>query len=78
LNRFVAVPLLNIWFIIAIGLPTAYKLDGITTNASAQTLAWLAGSAVWIAVTCVVWLARGMKQWPRPSARSPGTSRRAS
>lgn len=64
--------LLNIWFNIAIGLPTAHKLGGITTNAWAQTLAWLAGSAVWMAVTCVLWLARGMKRWPPPVRGIPG------
>ncbi len=32
LHRFVAGLLLNVWFIIAIGLPNSYKLDHVTSH----------------------------------------------
>lgn len=35
-------------------------------------LAWLAGSALWIALACILWLARGRKPWPQPIAEIPG------
>jgi hypothetical protein len=72
LHRFVAALLLNIWFLIAIALPHSYKLDGVTTHAWSQTLAWLAGSALWIAFTCVLWLARGRKPRPQAVPEIPG------
>ena len=72
LNRFAAAFLLNIWFIVAIGLPVAYKLDGIKTTAWSQTLGWLTGSAVWIALACMVWLARGRKWRAQPVPEIPG------
>ena len=67
-HRFVAALLLNIWFIIALALPSAYHLDHIHTNAWAQTLAWLIGSALTLAYTCVMWLARGRTAQPQPAA----------
>ena len=73
LHRFVAALLLNIWFIIAIALPHNYKLDGTTTHAWSQTLAWLAGSALWIAFTLhPVAGTRAQTRPPGPSRRFPG------
>jgi hypothetical protein len=77
-HRFVAALLLNIWFIIALGL--AFSLHHharITSYTWAQVLAWAGGSALWIAVTSIGWLARGRRDRPQPVAEFPGdTSRR--
>jgi uncharacterized membrane protein YccC len=68
LHRFTAGLLLNIWFLIAVALPAAYRLDHVHTNAWAQTLAWLIGSALTIAYTAILWLARGRTAQPQPGA----------
>ena len=80
LHRFVAAYLLNIWFIIALGLPTLFSfgLPGlfqsglIHTEPWKQALAWLVGSALWIAYTFIMWLARGRVTEPQPVAEIPG------
>lgn len=72
LHRFVVALLLNAWFVVALALPVAYHLDHIHTNAWAQTLAWLAGSALWIAFTFIMWLARGRTAQPEPVPEIPG------
>ncbi len=81
LHRFVAAYLLNIWFIIALGLPTliAFGLPGhfqsglIHTEPWKQALAWLVGSALGIAYTFIMWLARGrVTQQQQPVAEIPG------
>jgi hypothetical protein len=80
LHRFVAAYILNVWFIIALGLPTllAFEVPGlfrsglIHTEPWKQALAWLAGSALWIAYTFIMWLARGRVTEPQPIAEIPG------
>jgi len=80
LHRFVAAYLLNVWFIIALGLPTLlafdypglYRSGLIHPEPWKQALAWLVGSAVWIAVSFIMWLARGRKAEPQPVAEIPG------
>ncbi len=80
LHRFVAAYLLNAWFIIALGLPTLLAFDYprlyhsglIHVEPWKQALAWLIGSAVWIAVSFIMWLARGRKAEPQPVAEIPG------
>ncbi len=80
LHRFVAAYLLNIWFIIVLGLPTllSFGLPGafhsglIHTEPWKQALAWLTGSALWIAYTFIMWLARGRVSAPQPAAEIPG------
>ena len=79
-HRFVAAYLLNVWFIIALGLPTllSFGLPGLFRSGLIhaepwkQALAWLVGSAVWIAVSFIMWLARGRKAEPQPVAEIPG------
>ncbi len=66
LHRFTAALLLNIWFLIALALPAAYRLDHVHTGAWAQALAWLIGSALTIAYTGIMWLARGRAAQPQP------------
>ena len=72
LHRFVGALLLNTWFLIAITLPVEYKLDRVSTHAWSQALAWLAGSALWIAFAGVLWLARGREARPAPFPEIPG------
>ena len=74
LHRFVGGMLLNAWFLIAIAMPTPYKLDGIQTVAWKQALAWLLASAIWIALTAVLWLLRGRKVRPQWIAEIPGST----
>jgi hypothetical protein len=68
LHRFTAGMLLNIWFLIALALPAAYRLDHVHTTAWAQALAWLIGSALTLAYTGILWLARGRTAQPQPGA----------
>jgi Fusaric acid resistance protein-like len=56
--------LLNAWFLVALAIPAAFQADGVKTGAWPQALAWLIGSAGWIAVTWVGWLVRGKKAQP--------------
>lgn len=77
-HRFVAAYLLNIWFIVALGLAFSFHHHAhITSYTWAQVLAWAGGSALWIAVTFIAWLIRGREDRPQPVAELPGdTSRR--
>jgi len=74
LHRFVAGELLNYWFLIAIALPAAYKLDGIETDIGRQALAWLVAVALWISLTGALWLARGRKERPQWIPEIPGST----
>jgi hypothetical protein len=77
-HRFVAAYLLNIWFIVALGLASSFHHHAhITSYTWAQVLAWAGGAALWITVTFFTWLIRGRKDRPQPVAELPGdTSRR--
>jgi len=68
LHGFTAAYLLNSWFLVAIALPVGYHLSHGHTNAWAQGLAWLIGSALTIAFTAIMWLARGRKAEAQPAA----------
>ena len=72
LHRFIAGLLLNIWFIIALALSDGYKLDQTTSHTWAQVAAWLGASALWIAFTGILWLARGRGPRPAPVPEIPG------
>jgi DNA-directed RNA polymerase specialized sigma24 family protein len=50
--------LLAIWILVALTLPAAFDASHVSTSAWSQGLAWLIGSAPWIAVALVAWLAR--------------------
>jgi len=71
-HRFVAAYLLNVWFIIALGLPASYQAARIHTSSWPQALAWLIGSGLWVACTFVSWLARGRTAQAQPVAEIPG------
>jgi hypothetical protein len=77
-HRFVAALLLNLWFIIALGLAFSFHHQArITSYTWAQVLAWAGGSALWIVVTFIEWLIRRHQDRPQPVAEIPGdTSRR--
>ncbi len=76
-RRFVTALLLNLWFIIALGLASSFHHAHITSYTWAQVLAWAGGSALWIAVTFIWWLIRRREDRPQPVAELPGdTSRR--
>ena len=77
-HRFVAALLLNLWFIVALGVAFSFHHHThITSYTWAQVLAWTGGAARWIAVTFTEWLIRGRQDRPQPIAELPGdTSRR--
>ncbi len=79
LHRFTAGLLLNVWFVLAVGLPISYRADRIHTNGWHQALAWLIGSALWITLTGVVWLVSRRKWQSDADHRRPrGTGRTGS
>jgi len=77
-HRFVGGLLLNIWFLVALALGIGLNHAAhITSSTWAQVLAWVGGSALWIAVTFIGWLINGRQDRPQPIAELPGdTSRR--
>jgi len=77
-HRFVAAMLLNLWFIVTLGLAFSFHHHAhVTSYTWAQVLAWTGGAALWIAVTFIEWLIRGRQDRPQPVAELPGdTSRR--
>ncbi len=72
LHRFTAAMLLNVWFVLAVGLPISYRAAHIHTTSWDQALAWVIGSAVWITLMGVVWLLKGRKWTPAPIIDVPG------
>ena len=72
LHRFSVGLLLNIWFVVAIVLPISYRADRIKTSGWDQALAWLIGSALWIALMGIVWMASRRKWAPGPVIDLPG------
>ena len=76
-HRFVAALLLNVWFIIALGIAFNFHHHTVITSYTwAQTLAWAGGSALWIAMTFIAWLIGGRQNRPRPVAEIPGDTAR--
>jgi len=70
LFAFVAAVLLNVWLLItlsaAAGLPAR-----VSAHPWQQALAWLVGSAVWIAFTFLLWLVQGRSSRPSPLPEIP-------
>jgi hypothetical protein len=76
-HRFVAALLLNLWFIVALGLANSFHHHAyITSYTWAQVLAWVGGSALWIAVTFIAWLVRRREDRPQPVTELPGDTSR--
>jgi hypothetical protein len=72
-HTFVEAMLLNIWFIVAIGLAVfLHHQTQITSHTWAQVLAFLGGAALWIALAFVGWLIGGRNDRPQPIAEIPG------
>ena len=64
-HRFVAALLLNVWFIVALGIAFSFHHHArITSYTWAKVSAWAGGAALWIAVTFVEWLIRGRHDQP--------------
>jgi len=76
-RRFVTATILNLWFIVALGLAfTLHHHVRITSYTWAQVAAWAGGAALWIAVTFIEWLVRGREDRPQPVAELPGETSR--
>jgi len=82
-HRFVTALLLNIWFIITLGVASGLHQHNlshphaqITSYTWAQVLAWAGGAALWIAVTFIWWLIRGRRDEPSPFQELPGDTSR--
>jgi Fusaric acid resistance protein-like len=76
-RRFVTALLLNLWFIVTLGIASSYHHHArITSYTWAQVLAWAGGAALWIAVTFIGWLVRGRADRPQPVAELPGDTAR--
>ncbi|MEV4561704.1 FUSC family protein [Kitasatospora sp. NPDC049285] len=72
-HRFVSAMLLNVWFIVAVGLAfNLHHAARITNYTWAQVLAWAGGAALWILMTFIEWLIRGRQDLPQPFVEIPG------
>lgn len=76
-RRFVNAMLLNLWFIITLGISFSFHhYARLTSYTWAQTLAWAGASALWIAASCIGWLIRGRRDQPQPITELPGDTSR--
>jgi hypothetical protein len=76
-HRFVAALLLNLWFVVTLGVGSSlHQHAHITSYTWAQVAAWAGGSALWIAVTFIAWLTHGREDRPQPVAELPGDTAR--
>ncbi len=64
LHRFITTLLLNIWFVIALGIGSSYSQSHIVTNTWGQALAWLGGGVLWFVVALLLWLINGRTAHP--------------
>jgi hypothetical protein len=72
-HTFVEAMLLNIWFIVALGVAVSlHHQTLITSHTWAQVLAFFGGAALWIALAFVGWLIGGRKDRPQPIQEIPG------
>ena len=72
LHRFVAAMLLNVWFVVALVLGSNSHHGHVTSHTWAQVLAWVGGTALWIALTFIGWLISGRQDRPQSIAELPG------
>lgn len=76
-HRFVAALLLNVWFVVALGVAFSFHQHARpASHVWAQVLAWTGGSALWILMTLGAWLMRGRQDRPQPVAELPGDTAR--
>jgi uncharacterized membrane protein YccC len=71
-HRFTSALMLNSWFLVCIAVPAGLHENAAHSDWSGQALAWLIGSAVWIALTFGSWLARGRKAQASHFPEIPG------
>jgi len=71
-HRFAVAMLLNVWFFIALVLGSNHHNAHVASDTWSQVLAWVGGTALWIALTFVAWLIQGRKDRPKPIAEIPG------
>ena len=72
LHRFIEALLLNLWFVVALVLGANSHNALLTSHTWAQALAWVGGTALWIALTFAGWLVHGRNDRPQPVAELPG------
>ena len=70
LYAFVAAILLNVWLLIALSAAAGLPAH-VSAHPWQQALAWLIGSAIWIAFTFLLWLVRGRSSQPSPLPEIP-------
>jgi hypothetical protein len=75
-HRAAAAVVLNILFIIVLGAAFSLHHSNHTSYTWAQVLAWIGGSALWIAVTFIVWLIHGRKDESPLVPEIPGDTSR--
>ncbi|MER6651805.1 FUSC family protein [Streptomyces sp. NPDC000971] len=76
-RRFVNAMLLNLWFVITLGLASGLHHHArITSYTWAQVLAWVGGAALWLAATFTARLIRGRGDRPQPIPELPGDTAR--
>ena len=76
-RRFANAALLNVWFIIALGMANGFHHHAhLTSYTWAQTAAWAGGAALWILVTFTEWLIRGRQDRSQPVSELPGDTSR--
>ncbi|MFD8482413.1 FUSC family protein [Kitasatospora sp. NPDC059673] len=76
-RRFVSAMLLNIWFVVTLGLASSFHHAArITSYTWAQTLAWTGGAALWAVGAFIGWLIRGRRDRSQPIAELPGDTSR--
>lgn len=76
-RRFVGAVLLNVWFIVALGLAfSLHQYTRITSYTWAQVVAWVGGSALWTVMAFIWWLMRGRRDQPQPIEGLPGDTAR--
>jgi hypothetical protein len=71
-HRFVAALLLNIWFFVALVLGSNHHNAHVTSHTWAQAVAWVGGTALWIALDFIVWLIQRRKDRPPAVSELPG------
>jgi uncharacterized membrane protein YccC len=69
--------LLNSWFLVAISVPDYANLDAASSGWRKQTLAWLVGAALWMAIILLGWLVRRGKARPSHFPESTGNASEA-
>ena len=71
-HRFTSALMLNAWFLVVIAVPAGLHENAAHSHWAAQSVAWLAGAAFWIALTFVGWLGRGRPSQPSHFPEIPG------